>query len=59
MPVSLAWEAFGEGNGARSLIEVRQRIAKYRREPMVGNDDPVIDRIAETIVTADRPGDPV
>ena len=42
LPVSLAWEAFGEGNGARSLIEVRRRIAKYRREPMVGNDDPVI-----------------
>ena len=42
LPVSLAWEAFGEGNGARSLIEVRRRIAKYRREPMFGNDDPVI-----------------
>jgi putative restriction endonuclease len=31
MPCSLAWEAFGEANGAASLVEMRQRIAKYRR----------------------------
>ena len=31
VPCSLAWEAFGEANGARSLNEMRQRIAKYRR----------------------------
>lgn len=31
MPCSLAWEAFGEANGARSLPEMRSRIAKYRR----------------------------
>ena len=42
LPVSLAWEAFGEGTGARSLIEVRRRIGKYRPAPMVLNDDPVI-----------------
>ena len=30
-PCSLAWEAFGEANGARSLTEMRQRIIKYRR----------------------------
>jgi putative restriction endonuclease len=28
--VSLAWEAFGEKNGAASLQEVRTRLAKYR-----------------------------
>ena len=28
---SLAWEAFGESNGASSLGEMRARIAKYRR----------------------------
>jgi hypothetical protein len=28
---SLAWEAFGEGNGARTLHEMRVRIAKYRK----------------------------
>lgn len=31
LPCSLAWEAFGEGNGARSLLEMRSRIARYRR----------------------------
>jgi len=31
MPCSLAWEAFGEANGALSLAEMRSRIAKYRR----------------------------
>jgi putative restriction endonuclease len=31
MPCSLAWEAFGAANGARSLVEMRARIAKYRR----------------------------
>ena len=35
MPSSLAWEAFGEANGAGSLVEMRRRIAKYR-----GGDDP-------------------
>jgi len=29
-PSSLAWEAFGEKNGASSLIEMRKRIIKYR-----------------------------
>ena len=31
LPCSLAWEAFGETNGARSAQEMRTRIAKYRR----------------------------
>jgi putative restriction endonuclease len=31
VPCSLAWEAFGDGNGAASLGEMRRRIAKYRR----------------------------
>lgn len=30
LPCSLAWEAFAEGNGARTLHEMRGRIAKYR-----------------------------
>lgn len=30
MPCSLAWEAFGEANGAKSLPEMRARIAQYR-----------------------------
>jgi putative restriction endonuclease len=31
LPSSLAWEAFGEANGAASLPEMRARIARYRR----------------------------
>jgi putative restriction endonuclease len=31
LPCSLAWEAFGEANGARSAQEMRARISRYRR----------------------------
>jgi putative restriction endonuclease len=31
LPCSLAWEAFGEANGAASLSEMRARIGRYRR----------------------------
>lgn len=31
MPCSLAWEAFGEANGAISAQEMRARISRYRR----------------------------
>ena len=31
LPCSLAWEAFGEANGARSAQEMRAHIAKYRK----------------------------
>jgi putative restriction endonuclease len=40
LPVRLAWEAFGEGNGARSLAEVQQRIAKYRRTALDFHGNP-------------------
>ncbi len=33
LPVSLAWETFGEANGAHSLQEMRQRIEHYRKRP--------------------------
>ena len=42
MPLSLAWEAFGMKNGARTLPEMRARILQYRAEarnepdPMIG-----------------------
>lgn len=42
IPVSLAWEAFGEANGASSLVEVRTRIAKYRKRGIEPTEDPVI-----------------
>jgi len=39
LPSSLAWEAFGEGNGAPSLPTMRRRIEKYRRiQPQTHED---------------------
>ena len=32
LPISLAWEFFGVSNGARSLPEMRKRVAKYRQQ---------------------------
>jgi putative restriction endonuclease len=32
LPVSMAWETFGIGNGAINIAEMRERIAKYRRQ---------------------------
>jgi putative restriction endonuclease len=31
LPVNLAWETFKEENGVRSLTQMRERIAHYRR----------------------------
>ena len=39
LPISLAWEAFGDANGAPSLAEMRRRIAKYRRQPTSERED--------------------
>ena len=36
LPTSLSWDAFGVANGAASLPEMRQRIARYRNQ----TDDP-------------------
>jgi putative restriction endonuclease len=42
MPLSLAWEAFGTKNGARTLTEMRSRILQYRpgarseTDPIIG-----------------------
>ncbi len=41
MPLSLAWEAFGIKNGARTLSEMRDRILQYRAGAR-GEIDPVI-----------------
>ena len=42
VPLTLAWESFGEANGARTIIEMRERISKYRHEPITQFDDPLI-----------------
>jgi len=39
LPCSLAWEAFREANGARSLPEMRARIARYRRADPADRSD--------------------
>jgi putative restriction endonuclease len=39
LPLRLAWETFGEGNGVRSLQEARTRIAQYRRAPIALHED--------------------
>src|SRR5260370_32453569 len=42
LPISLAWESFGEGNVVRSLSEMRDRIARYRRSPIGPMDNPSV-----------------
>jgi putative restriction endonuclease len=42
LPLSLAWDAFGEGNGARTLDELRKLIARNRHEPISQSDNPLI-----------------
>ena len=39
VPWSLAWEAFGRANGARSAEEMRNRIARYRKSEPDGRKD--------------------
>ena len=41
MPLSLAWEAFGDKNGAPSLAEMRARVLQYRADA-IGSADPII-----------------
>lgn len=42
LPCSIAWQAFGEANGARTLPEMRRRIATYRGEIPDSREDFVI-----------------
>jgi putative restriction endonuclease len=42
LPLSLAWDAFGEGNGARTLDELRRLIARNRHEPISPTENPYI-----------------
>lgn len=39
LPLSLAWDAFGEKNGVRSLAALRKRISRLRHQPL----DPWVD----------------
>ncbi|WP_207649731.1 HNH endonuclease [Desulfosporosinus hippei] len=42
LPSSLAWDAFGIANGATSLIELNNRIYKYKKTNRLSNPDPYI-----------------
>jgi putative restriction endonuclease len=42
LPISEAWELFGEANGVSSLNEMRRRVGRYRRRPIGPAEDPVI-----------------
>src|SRR5260370_20736944 len=42
LPCSLAWEAFGEANGASTLQEMRARIARYRQATAENRSDFII-----------------
>ncbi len=42
IPCSLAWESFGEANGAASLPEMHERIARYRRVDPADRSDFII-----------------
>lgn len=42
LPVSMAWEAFGIKNGATSLLQMRERIRRYRRPTTDAFEDYVI-----------------
>ena len=42
LPATLAWEIFGEQNGARTYREMRARIEKYRRTPLDQHEEPTI-----------------
>ncbi len=57
LPVSQAWEFFGEDNGCSSEGEMRRRIHKYRGAAAVANDDPIVGCIMLrdiTFVPSDR-----
>jgi len=40
LPIDLAWDAFGEGNGVASLQEMRERISKYRHIKLNPGNNP-------------------
>jgi putative restriction endonuclease len=39
LPASLAWESFGIGNGATTIVEMRARIEKYRKQRPAPHED--------------------
>lgn len=42
LPSSLAWDAFGVANGANSLLELNNRVYKYKKTNRLSDPDPYI-----------------
>lgn len=42
LPLSEAWDLYGQANGAATLDQMRTRIARYRRHPLLPGEDPII-----------------
>ena len=42
LPASMAWETFGEMNGAKSFNQMMERILRYRHQPLKPHEDPII-----------------
>ena len=42
LPSSLAWEAFGIANGAKNLLELKDRVYKYKKTNRLSDPDPQI-----------------
>lgn len=42
LPSSLAWEAFGIANGAKNLLELKDRVYKYKKTNRLSDPEPQI-----------------
>lgn len=42
LPSSLAWEAFGIANGAQNLLELKDRVYKYKKTNRLSDPDPQV-----------------
>lgn len=40
--ISEAWDIFREANGATSLQRMRERVSRYRKQPIAAGEDPII-----------------
>jgi putative restriction endonuclease len=55
--LSEAWDFFADGNGVSSLDAFRSAVAKYRRQPLTENEDPLIGCVLLRDVFFARPED--
>ena len=39
LPTTLVWDSFGIGNGATTIVEMRARIEKYRKQRPAPHED--------------------